>query len=330
MSTLLKAAGGLALLAALIAAIGPDEIRAATAGASLPGLAAFAAASLAVFVTYAARWRIVLVALGERPPPFAALLLCRSAAHAASVVVPSAQLAGEPVRVALLRRRGLDWEGALLSVGIDRLLEITAGAVMGPLYVAVFLASTGHGAGIVAGAAATAVAGLAGMTALWMNAAWSGRATAWLARRRWLPSLERVGERVAAFVRSRRFAAALGLSFLVEGLLLVEIRALASAFGFELSWPTAGAALVGIGISAMAPVPGSIGSLEAVQVGVVRLSGGTAGLGLALGLAVRLRETLWTTVGAAYLWAQGVDVLASVTSGKTEAIEAKDSAARRR
>jgi hypothetical protein len=77
------------------------------------------------------------------------------------------------------------------------------------------------------------------------------------------------------------------------------------------------------------PIPAAIGSLEATEAGVLTLAGGGASLGLAVGIVVRVPETLWTLVGLAVLYAEGVswrsvaDAFAP-TSGNTSAIGPKE------
>jgi len=64
--------------------------------------------------------------------------------------------------------------------------------------------------------------------------------------------------------------------------------------------------MVGMGIAQLVPVPGAVGSLEATEVGIVALAGGSASLGLAVGLVVRIRETIWILLGLATLYAEGL------------------------
>src|SRR5258706_4759852 len=139
---LLLLVGGFALLAVLGHQLGLGELRDALARADPLRFAAFLALSVTVFVTYAARWRLVLRAMDPTrpPPPLPTLVSFRAAQHAVSTLLPSAHLSGEPVRALLLRRRGRDWPLAISSVATDRLLEVSASAVAGPAYVAVFFA----------------------------------------------------------------------------------------------------------------------------------------------------------------------------------------------
>jgi len=57
----------------------------------------------------------------------------------------------------------------------------------------------------------------------------------------------------------------------------------------------------GIGVARAVPVSAALGSLEATQVGIFTLGGRTLGLGLAVGLVLRLAETFWILIGLACL-----------------------------
>jgi uncharacterized membrane protein YbhN (UPF0104 family) len=320
---------GLALLIALCATLGLDELRKALAGASPVRLGAFLCLSTTVFGGYALRWRVILAFLGGPPLPLRTLLLARAAGHATGTLVPSGQLSGEPVRAFLLRRHGVDWATALLAVGIDRLVEMTVAAVVGPIYVAVFLyfhQGSPRAARWVLGSMAAGVVGLAWI--YWNGASRRGL-LAFVARSGVLRALPTDGarERFAAFLRSRSFPLALFLSLAIEALLVAELWTLTRAFGLDLPLAVIGPMLVGMGVAQLAPIPGAIGSLEAAQVGVVRLAGGAASLGLAAGLLVRLRESLWVIVGAGYLYAQGLGRAAAISENVSR-MEAKELSAR--
>jgi uncharacterized membrane protein YbhN (UPF0104 family) len=73
-----------------------------------------------------------------------------------------------------------------------------------------------------------------------------------------------------------------------------------------LSLPTLVGVMVGMGIAQLLPIPAALGSLEATEVGIVSLAGGGAPLGLAVGLLIRLRESLWIVVGLVTLYVEGV------------------------
>ena len=326
---------GAAALVALSFALGLGELRRAIARASALPFLGFLAVSVAVFATYALRWRLVLRSLGEAAPPLHQLVLFRASGHAAATLVPSAQLSGEPVRALLLRGNGVSWRGAIVAVATDRLVEAIAGVVVGPLYLAAFFWWSDSSAAAAPWALALVGVTLAGVIGIWIGAARGGAISHWLARRalvRSMPEeLRSATDRIIAFMRGPDFRRALALSLAVEVLLVIELWTLTRAFGIALSLPTIGGVLVGMGVAQLAPIPGALGSLEAVQVGVLSFAGGGADVGLAVGFLVRLRETIWVAVGAAYLYARGIGLTAApATSGNASPIEPNGRTASRR
>ena len=299
---------GSALLAGLAYTLGLGELAAALRRADPARLGAFLALSTAVFVTFAARWRVVIVAMDpSRPPPgLATLVGWRAAEHAVSTLLPSGHLSGEPVRAFLLRRHGLAWPLAISTVIMDRMLEISAATVIGPAYVMIFFAANERSAWAAPWAMAVMVACIAGLVVFYVHV-YRGRLASFLFRGEALRgSLETIQSNMSGFVRSPRFAAGLALAFLAEALVLAELWMLAQAFALPISLPTLVGVMVGMGVAQILPVPGAVGSLEATEVGVLTLAGGSAPLGLAVGLIIRLRETLWILVGLGVLYLEGL------------------------
>jgi uncharacterized protein (TIRG00374 family) len=321
---------GLGLFTVLCTRLGLGEISQALARADPRRLVGFLALSVAVFLVYAKRWSIVLEAMGDRPPPALRTLLCfRAAEHAVSSLLPSAHLSGEPVRAFLLRRRRRPWVQTITSVAVDRTLDLTASSVLGPIYVGTFLVAndvSAWAARLVIGGMIASFAALAGF---YLHSYRGSTLISILARRGFFPSargsLESIDKQLAEFLRTRSFFVGLALSFLAEGLIIAELWTLAAAFALPISLPTLVGVMVGMGVAQLVPIPAAIGSLEATEVGVLTLAGGRASLGLAIGIVVRVRETLWTLIGLAVLYFEGVswrsvaDAVAP-TSGKTSAI----------
>ncbi len=335
---LLLLAAGLVVFVWLCRTLGLGELRAAMAGASPTLLVLFLFLTFCVFFTYALRWSVVLAAMGVTDrPSVLTLLFLRAAEQSVSTLLPSAHFSGEPVRALLLRRRGVDWTTGISSVVMDRVLDMSSSSIAGPVYAAVFFI----GAGTASSATAWWVIGVmlacaAGLLVFYVHAYRGGKLISVLARRGFSASLrgsmETIDRRIVAFVRTRSFAGALALSFVAEALVLAELWTLAQAFHLPIGFSTLVGVMVGMGIAQLVPVPATIGSLEATEVGILKLAGGTASQGLTAGLVMRLRETLWIFVGLATLYAEGFQWRAwrsastprgagVVTSGSTSAID---------
>jgi len=300
------------VLAALCYELGLGELAAAAERADPLRFAAFLVLSLTVFLVYAKRWSVVLAAMGGDHPhlPLTTLMCFRAAEHAVSTLFPSAHLSGEPVRALLLRRRERAWPLAISSIAMDRVLDMTASSIAGPSYVVVFFLAHEQSSSAASWAMATMLVALLALLALYVHLYRGGRLLSRLARHGFFPSLqgslEAIERQLAAFVHTRAFAVGLALSFLAEALVIVELWTLSRAFDLPLSLPTLVGVMVGMGIAQLLPIPGAIGSLEATEVGIVSLAGAGAPLGLAVGLLIRLRETLWIVVGLSTLYFEGV------------------------
>jgi uncharacterized protein (TIRG00374 family) len=301
--------------------------------ASLARFAVFLSLSVAVFLTYAVRWRIVLRATdeGRDSPPLLALLSFRAAGHSVSALLPSAQLGGDPVRALLLRRRGREWTPAVSSVALDRLLETSAAAVAGPIYVAVFLLTHGSARAAAPWVLALMVASIAALGVLYATLYRGSGALSRLVRRAAGTSVEESlsawVRRFSQFLHTPSFPAGIAVSLLAEVLVFAEFWALSRAFALPISLPMLAGVMVGLGVAQLAPVPGALGTLEAAQVGVLTLAGAAAPLGLAVGLIVRLRESLWILIGLAVLYGEGLSwrgvesFAPATTAGNTSAID---------
>src|SRR5439155_17592999 len=163
---------------------------------------------------------------------------------------------------------------------------------------------------VAAWAMASMLVALLALLALYVHLYRGGKLISRLARRGFFPSLrgslETIERQLGEFVHTRAFATGLALSFLAEALVMAELWMLSRAFALPLSLPTLVGVMVGMGIAQLLPIPAALGSLEATEVGIVSLAGGGAPLGLAVGLLIRLRETLWIVVGLVTLYVEGV------------------------
>src|SRR6185295_5777631 len=102
MKTLLRLLGGLAMIALLLWWFGTAGLAEAIGHLRPLYLCVYLLLAVAVLVGYSLRWRLVARAVG-RTPSLARLVATRLAGDAIGGLVPSAKLAGEPVRIALLR-----------------------------------------------------------------------------------------------------------------------------------------------------------------------------------------------------------------------------------
>jgi uncharacterized membrane protein YbhN (UPF0104 family) len=89
-------------------------------------------------------------------------------------------------------------------------------------------------------------------------------------------------------------------------LVLVEYWLLLSAFGLPATPLAVVAAVFATGAAHSMPVPAGVGVLEGAQMFLFGTLGHPPAVGLAVGLAVRLRELVWVLPGILYLAGRGV------------------------
>jgi glycosyltransferase 2 family protein len=282
--------------------------RAALPHVSLAYLPVYLGVLSVVMVLRALRWQIVLRRLGV------ALGLGRLAqlwlaGRAAGSLIPSGTFAGEPIRAELLRQSGVPITTAAGAVALDRALELSGNMIAGPLSVAAALAF-GFGSRLaVMITCAIAVVGLGTFLFVYVRAAAGRPAIAALfplrrlARFRMFAALTTYARRADDAMHGlitahpRLVPAGIALSCLIECVQLLELATLFTVFGLVIPVPLLLLSSMGIGVARVVPVSAALGSLEATQVGIFALGGRTVGVGLAVGLVLRIAETFWIVTG---------------------------------
>jgi uncharacterized membrane protein YbhN (UPF0104 family) len=115
---------------------------------------------------------------------------------------------------------------------------------------------------------------------------------------------EERAQRLAARVPLMMSAFVLGLAINVG--VLLEYELLLAAFGLPRQPVAVVAAIFATGAAHSMPVPAGIGVLEGAQMALFAALGYPADVGLAVALAVRLRELLWLLPGLVYLVGRGI------------------------
>lgn len=278
-------------------------------------LAAFLATVGVTVAGYALRWRMVLAGLGLRPS-FGALTAYRAAGQSVSTLVPSAKLGGEPVRAYLLLRDDVAAPAVIASVVVDRVLDMGAGMGFVLVFVVVLLR---RGVPMLEGALVSmslAAAGLAIGAVVTVHRLRRGRGlvTA-VARATGLDRLAVVDRHLHVLAAAEDCAArlvaqpvpmawAFVLGVAVNLVVLLEYHLLLRAFGLPAGPIAVVAAIFGTGAAHAVPVPASVGVLEGTQMFLFDTLGHAPEVGLAVGLAVRLRELVWVLPGLVYLAAR--------------------------
>ena len=274
----------------------------------------FVCAVAAGFAAPALRWQILLAGLGARRR-LGALTAYRAAGQSVSALIPSAKLGGEPVRVYLLLRARVAAPSAIASVVVDRTLDMGAAAGFAFLFAVVLVrrdvpALAGAFVSVSLGVVALALG--TGLTVRRLRSG-AGLVTA-AARATGLDRLRAVHGRMDALAAAetaaatlvaepRRLARAFGVVVVAHTVVLLEYHLLLAAFGLPAGPLAVVAAIFATGAAHSLPVPAAVGTLEGAQMFLFGTLGYPPEVGLAVGLAVRLREVVWIVPGLVYLLA---------------------------
>jgi uncharacterized membrane protein YbhN (UPF0104 family) len=280
-------------------------------------LALFVLTVAATFVAYSLRWRTLLAGVGVRRR-LATLLAFRAAGQSLSSIIPSGKLGGEPLRALLLVRDAVPGPAAIATVTIDRVLEMSAAAPFACLYAVLLLR---RGVPELQGALVTVTLGAAALCAgIALTARRLGRGggvvTA-VARSTGLDRLRFVrgqmdvvaaaeGDAARLIAQRGRLACAFAAGVAANLLVLVEYHLLLAAFGLPAGPLAVVAAVFATGAAHSLPIPAAVGALEGAQMWLFGILGYPAEVGLAVGLAVRLRELVWVLPGLLYLTGRAV------------------------
>jgi uncharacterized protein (TIRG00374 family) len=302
---------GTGLLAFVLWKYGAPALVTLARAPSAPLLLAFLAAAFATLACLSWRWGYVLSGVGA-DLSLLRLTLHRSAAHCLAVLVPSGKLGGDPLRAWLASRDGVGPGKAIASVAVDRTLELASNAPFSILFGFLLLQ---HGIPQLERVLVTGVVGTLALAAGILLAVRRLRRGAGLVaplvKSMRLDRFRLVDRQLDVMVDSDASAARLVeqlrrmfggfVTGLVANLLVIaEFALLLAAFGLPTDPVAIVAAIFATGAAHMLPVPAGIGVLEGATMWLFQLLGYSSEVGLAVGLAARLRELVWMLPGVAY------------------------------
>jgi uncharacterized protein (TIRG00374 family) len=275
---------------------------------------AFATVALATLVCLSWRWSYILGGLSKPVPARLTILtLYRSAAHSLAVLVPSGKLGGDPLRVWLASRAGIPAANSIASTVVDRSLEMGASAPFSIVFAMLLLQ---HGVpqleqvlvSVVVGTAALMLGAVVALRRLRRGAGLVSALVRSTGADRWpvvgsrMNVIEDSERATATLARDgRRMIVSFAIGLLANLLVIAEFALLLHAFGLPADGTAVVAAIFATGAAHMFPVPAGVGVLEGAQMWLFEALGHSPDVGLAVGLAVRLRELLWMAPGLTYL-----------------------------
>lgn len=303
---------GFALLAYVARAYGPQALAILATNPNGPFAASFVLSAVATVFLLSWRWGFVM---GGRRAPLSLprLALFRSAAHTLAVLVPSGKLGGDPLRAWLATRSGVAAGRAIAGVTVDRTLEIGSSAPFSVLFavlllqqgvpklehalVSVLVGTLAFGIGVVV--VVRRLQKGEGLVADLLRKTGLSRLAVIDSSIEMAEAAERATVELVA--HRRRLIVAFGVGLLANLLVILEFALLLKAFGLPSDTTAVVAAIFATGAAHMLPVPAGVGVLEGAQVWIFHMLGYSAEVGLAVGLAVRVRELLWMAPGIVYL-----------------------------
>jgi len=308
---------GAGLLAFVLWNYGGPALGILGATPSAPLLVGFLAAVFSTLVCLSWRWAYILSGL-DGAPSLLRLTLYRSAAHCLAVLVPSGKLGGDPLRAWLAARDRVGPGKAIASVAVDRTIEMASTAPFSLLFGALLLQ---HGIPQLERAMVAVGVGTFGLAVGIFVAVRRLRRGAGLVtplvlsmrldRFRFVDrQLDVMADSEASAARlvkqSRRMLGAFVAGLVANLLVIGEFFLLLFAFGLPTEPIAIVAAIFATGAAHMLPIPAGIGVLEGATMWLFQLLGYSADVGLAVGLAVRLRELIWMLPGVTYLMARSL------------------------
>ncbi len=303
---------GAAILGAVLYFYGSGALGIIVADLHPATMAAFLVILLATIGSLALRWRIVLRALCPAPP-LATLLAHRSAAHGLAVLLPSGKLGGDPLRAWLATRADVRASSAIASTAVDRSIETAASSPFSVLFALVLLqhgipqleeAALSIGVGSIALiiGIVVAVRRLRDGRGLVSALVRSTGADRWGLIDARMGAIESAEAEIALLShKGGLMFGAFAMALFSNLLVIAEFVALLGAFGLPVDVAAVAGAIFATGAAHLFPVPAGVGVLEGAQMWMFEMLGHDPDVGLAVGLAVRLRELCWMAPGLIFL-----------------------------
>jgi glycosyltransferase 2 family protein len=300
---------GLAALAWVLRQFGRGALDVLSTRPAIGPLVAFVVAVLAAIVLSALRWRVVLGAF-PNAPGLGRLFAYRAASQSLASILPGGRVGGEPLRVWYAMQAGVPTPIAVTSVVVDRTLEMATGLPFVVAFALVLATRNVPGIeqaviGAVVGIASLGVATMAGIRRLRRGGLFAplvealGKSRPGIAQHAGLVALAEDAAR-RLLDEPRRLAVALAIGVAADLLTLVQYACLLAAFGLPHEPIAVVAAVFASGAARMLPVPGAVGTVEAAEVWIFGVLGHPPEVGLAVGIATRLRDLVWAAPGLTY------------------------------
>ncbi len=266
---------------------------------------AYLITSVLIILFMSLRWKIVLDALGHKIP-FYKLLGYRIIGYGVSYITPTAKIGGEPIRAALLKRRGLSFREGLSSVMIDKTIELSFAILFFICGVIILVLDYALPGKILI---PLVLISLIAIYLVWRfyyrvlkgKPVFSHIFTIFrLHKLRFLAKYQSMifnfEKPIIEFYNTKKkeFFIAAGLSVISLALSLAEYKLVLLMLGLKVPLGVVFMVFSMVGLAFLIPLPMALGSLEAFQASlfsIIRIGPAAAGIGLAM--ITRSRDLLW-------------------------------------
>lgn len=314
---------GLALLFLTLHFINFHELYALFINFDKSNLFAFLFVSVCIFFTLTLRWKFILKAYGYKIS-FFKLLNYRFAGYAVSYLTPSAHIGGEPIRAYLLSKENIPMSKGLSSIIIDKSLEVTGDFLFSVMGVLVLLSilPIGKYAGILLGI------GIAFF--LWFLFSFfyhMYRGKPFLKKlfvklrinkikfmKKYESKINELEDNLNHFFQNRRkdLFIAIAFSGFLWILMFLEFYFALKILGIHATLMMIFMIVFVIGFTIVIPIPAAIGVMEAGQASLFSAMGFNPSVGVALGIMIHARDSIWVLLGLINIYFHGSEFLKQV------------------
>ncbi|MBN2053039.1 flippase-like domain-containing protein [Candidatus Woesearchaeota archaeon] len=270
-------------------------------------LIAYLAVSFTIMFLFAVRWNYVMKSLGLKLTLWESFSF-RLIDYGLTYITPSGKAGGEPIRAALLTRKGISFKEGLANVTTDKTIELSVS--IGFFVMGLLLLALGHPLPILLRIFLVVLCTLL-IFLVWkfysriLRGKSVFNALFRVFRLHKIKSLAKYEQSIIDFEKPiikfynekrKAFFIALGLSFLSLMMSLVEFKLVLLMLGIDAPLGVVFMVLSVVGIAFMVPVPMGLGSLEAFQAALfsVLKIGSASGIGLAM--ITRARDMIWVMI----------------------------------
>ncbi len=268
-------------------------------------------------------WRWSIIVKGSHMNvPFWKLFQYKIVGYGISFITPAAKVGGEPLRAALLKRHGINFNKALSTIVLDKIIDLSTTA--GLFVLAIFLSITTFAVPknmlLLLICMCTLLVSIIGFFyyQLLRDQRFFIRLFKGL-RLHKIKSLQHLEEKIIEFedvivqfykTRRKDFFKSLGISVIVWALMFIEFKTALLIFGISaISFEGLFLIICVMGAAYLIPIPLALGVLEVGQMSIFTVIGLKAAAGVGLALVIRARDLMWTFIAIIILLFYGFDLI---------------------